>query len=68
MMYGLDLFSGIGGQDTVICTLTELGYDCRWTVVSAAEVGAPHIRERWWILAHAKRVVGSNGFLREGRN
>lgn len=43
----------VRGLDRVLLEFTALGYDCRWTVVSAAEVGAPHLRERWWLLAHA---------------
>lgn len=34
-------------------SFTEMGYDCRWTSVSASAVGAPHKRERWFLLAHA---------------
>ena len=41
------------GLNAVVQSLTELGYDCRWTIVSAAEVGAPHLRKRWFLLAHA---------------
>jgi len=41
------------GLNSVVQTFTELGYDCRWTVVSAAEVGAPHLRKRWFMLAHS---------------
>jgi DNA (cytosine-5)-methyltransferase 1 len=41
------------GLGDVVRSFTELGYDCRWTVVSAAEVGAPHLRKRWFLLAHA---------------
>lgn len=44
------------GLDTVAEQITELGYDCRWTIVSAAEVGAPHQRKRWWLLAHTKSI------------
>lgn len=33
--------------------LAGLGYDLRWTTLSAAEVGAPHKRERWFLLAYA---------------
>jgi DNA (cytosine-5)-methyltransferase 1 len=40
------------GLDRVIEELTEIGYDCRWTMLSAADVGAPHKRERWFLLAH----------------
>ena len=39
------------GLRDVIRTLTDLRYDCRWTRLSAASVGAPHLRERWFLLA-----------------
>jgi DNA (cytosine-5)-methyltransferase 1 len=41
------------GLNAVIQSLAELGYDCRWTVLSAKEVGACHVRKRWFLLAHA---------------
>ena len=34
--------------------LVEIGYDARWDCISAAHVGAPHKRLRWWLVAHAK--------------
>lgn len=40
------------GGITVVNEITARGYDCRWTTLSASEVGAPHKRERWWLLAH----------------
>ena len=43
----------VRGLERVISEITALGYDCRWTILSAAAVGAPHLRERWWLLAHA---------------
>jgi DNA (cytosine-5)-methyltransferase 1 len=46
------------GLDRVIQELTEVGYDCRWTMLSAADVGAPHKRERWFLLAHSKSNDG----------
>lgn len=51
------------GLDRVLLEFTSLGYDCRWTVVSAGEMGAPHLRERWWLLAHANgaRLPESGG-------
>lgn len=36
----------------LLSEFSALGYDCRWTVISAGELGAPHVRERWWLLAH----------------
>jgi len=38
---------------TILGDLADAGFDAEWDVVSAAEVGAPHIRKRLWILAHA---------------
>ena len=39
------------GAELVVKTLARQRYDCRWDVVSAAEVGAPHLRKRWFLLA-----------------
>ncbi len=39
------------GLARVLHEFTALRYDCRWTVVSAAELGAPHLRRRWFLLA-----------------
>ena len=44
------------GLAVVLGDLAEMGYDARWCCVSAADCGAPHIRDRVWILAH---TVGS---------
>lgn len=38
------------GLGTVLGTLAEDGYDCIWTSIQAAEVGAPHRRERWFCI------------------
>ena len=38
----------------VISDLTLLGYDCGWGIISAADVGAPHIRNRWWLVGYAR--------------
>ena len=34
----------------VLRTMDKAGYDCRWIVLSAAQVGAPHERRRWFML------------------
>ena len=43
------------GGERAVKELAALGYDCRWTTLSAAAVGAPHKRERWFLLAYSKR-------------
>ena len=40
------------GLGTVLGDLAAMGFDARWGVISAADVGAPHLRERIWIVAH----------------
>jgi DNA (cytosine-5)-methyltransferase 1 len=40
------------GLGTVLGDLAALGFDARWGVISAADVGAPHLRERIWIVGH----------------
>lgn len=37
---------------TILGDLAAMGYDCRWDCVSAAEIGAPHVRERVFIVAY----------------
>jgi DNA (cytosine-5)-methyltransferase 1 len=44
------------GGTRVIADLAQMGYDTRWTVMGAADVGAPHQRDRMWIVAHAQRT------------
>ena len=41
----------IRGLDRVLCDLAAMGFDARWGVISAADCGAPHERERLWIVA-----------------
>jgi len=36
---------------TVVGELAEAGYDAKWRIVSAADAGAPHLRNRWWLVA-----------------
>jgi DNA (cytosine-5)-methyltransferase 1 len=42
-------FRGLG---VVLGDLAEMGYDAKWGVVSAGDVGARHERERMWIVAY----------------
>ena len=44
------------GLERVIGDLTALGYDTKWTVMGAADVGANHQRDRIWIVAHANNA------------
>ena len=39
------------GLSTVLSDLAEMGYDARWGVIGAHHAGAPHKRDRIWILA-----------------
>jgi DNA (cytosine-5)-methyltransferase 1 len=39
------------GLERVLGDLTALGYDAKWTVMGAADVGANHQRDRIWIVA-----------------
>jgi len=42
------------GLDRVLGTLAEVGYDAEWHCIPAAYVGAPHIRDRVFIMAYAR--------------
>ena len=40
------------GLSTVLGDLAALGFDCEWHCIPAAAVGAPHRRDRIWIVAY----------------
>jgi DNA (cytosine-5)-methyltransferase 1 len=41
------------GLGVVLGDLAALGYDAEWGVLGAINAGAPHLRNRIWIVAHA---------------
>lgn len=48
------------GLGTVLGDLAALGYDTRWLCIRASDVGAPHHRDRWFLLAtHSNSSNGS---------
>ena len=54
----------VRGLDRVLGDLAALGFDAEWDVLRAADVGAPHLRARIFILAHAN---GVDGWVQPGR-
>jgi DNA (cytosine-5)-methyltransferase 1 len=49
------------GMGEILGTLASLGYDARWDCLAAAEVGAPHLRRRVFILAHLAELADPDG-------
>ena len=41
------------GLDRVLSDLASMGFDARWGVLGAADVGAPHQRDRIWVVAES---------------
>ena len=46
------------GLDEVLRSLDEIGYDAEWHCIPAAYVGAPHRRDRTWIVAYPNASGG----------
>jgi len=46
------------GMDVVLGDLAEIGYDAEWHCIRASDLGAPHERDRVWIVAYP---FGSRG-------
>lgn len=44
------------GMGTVLGALASIGYDAQWNCIPACAVGAPHIRDRVWIIANCSSV------------
>lgn len=59
------------GLDQVLRSLDEIGYDAEWHCIPASAVGAPHRRDRIWIVAHPRHRCGrydiGSGFGGDGK-
>ena len=51
----------IRGLGIVLGDLAEMGFDAEWGVLSCADVGGVHLRERIWINATYTKVLQRNG-------
>jgi DNA (cytosine-5)-methyltransferase 1 len=49
------------GLARVLGDLAKMGYDARWGIVGAHHAGAPHKRDRIWIVANANSIDGRTG-------
>jgi len=47
----------------VLGDLAEIGFDAEWEIISAKDVGCPHLRERVWIVANSQRQRGPGRVL-----
>lgn len=51
----------VRGMGTLLRDMAEAGYDAEWEVLSAQEIGAPHKRERVFIVAYPNSEHGNEG-------
>lgn len=49
------------GLEVVLEDLASLGYDAEWSTFRASDVGAPHKRDRMWVLAYAQSMFCDGG-------
>jgi DNA (cytosine-5)-methyltransferase 1 len=47
----------VRGINRVLSGLAALRFDCEWSIVSACAMGAPHTRERLFIVGHSQEVA-----------
>jgi DNA (cytosine-5)-methyltransferase 1 len=52
------------GFKEVLQDLTEIGYDAQWAIVRASDVGAPHRRERLFVLAQPSNTNSQRSIIR----
>lgn len=57
----------VRGLPAILGALSEIGYDAEWQIVSAASLGAPHLRERLFVVAYpeGERSGEEGGFRRK---
>jgi len=52
----------VRGGTRVIADLADIGYNAEWTIISARDVGARHLRKRIWIVAYPRKERLSRKF------
>ena len=55
------------GLDVVLGGLASVGYDAEWGVYGAADVGAPHRRQRWYCIAYLPDSLSPGIWLQQRR-
>jgi DNA (cytosine-5)-methyltransferase 1 len=55
------------GLDQVLRSLDEIGYDAEWHCITAASIGAPHRRDRIWIVAYPRDSTRRDSITRSLR-
>lgn len=45
----------VGGPE-VVGSLANIGYNCEWSIISAKQFGAPHLRKRWFCVAYPNGI------------
>jgi DNA (cytosine-5)-methyltransferase 1 len=60
------------GLDAVLRSLSEIGYDAEWHCIPASALGAPHRRDRIWIVAYPGSArsatwISAQGHRQEGK-
>lgn len=43
------------GLETILSNLNEIGYNAKWCIIGASNIGAPHHRKRLWLLAYTDK-------------
>lgn len=64
------LLTSDGGRffNGVLSDLAEIGYDAEWCCLPASVFGAPHIRERIWIISYPHSIIGTQSvFIENGK-
>lgn len=56
----------LGGLN-ILGSLTKIGYDTEWTVISAKQFGAPHLRNRWFCVAYPNTGREDNTIRARGK-
>lgn len=56
------------GGCEVVGSLAEIGYCTEWTIISARDLGAPHLRRRWFAVAYPDSIGARQDRNRQEQN
>jgi len=58
----------VRGMGRVLGDLAACGFDAEWDVLPASAFGAPHERERLFLIAHSSEVTVKRSFILDGKH
>ena len=67
IMENVGAIRSVGGS-AVVGSLADIGYCAEWNIIRASEVGAPHLRRRWFCVAYPRDLLDQRSTITDANS